>query len=162
MKADHSSVAELRRVASFISFMGLDNDIMQAIIDNPEAREPARQALLDSLLTRDVRFLMMVFDHLDPSISDAYRWAKKIGVKEFLAPLELREREVLQFLHGLEGHHQLSFEETIISTGLPVSRLQLIEAQALAKLRHPEYDLIDGLNHGGVLHGPQRDILAQG
>lgn len=162
MKADHSSVTELRRVVSFLSYLGVDNDTMQVIIDNPELREPAKKALVGSFMTREARFLWSVFSHLNPSMTEIFRWIKNIGIQAFLAPLEEAEREAICHLYGLEGWERLHTEDVAVVMATDVAHVGRLESRAFSKLRHPEHDLIDGLKHGGVMHGPTRNLLAGG
>jgi RNA polymerase sigma factor (sigma-70 family) len=66
-------------------------------------------------------------------------------VKRVLDTLEPLERRVLRLRFGLEGDTPCTFGELAAQLDMPRHEVQIIEARALAKLRHPcmGYDLHD-------------------
>lgn len=59
------------------------------------------------------------------------------GIREILATLSGREREVLEYRFGLEDGYPRTLEEVGRFFGVTRERVRQVEAKALRKLRNP-------------------------
>ncbi len=61
-------------------------------------------------------------------------------IARLLAPLDVREREILTLRFGLDRGEPRTLEEVGACFDLTRERIRQIEARAMSKLRHPSYD----------------------
>jgi RNA polymerase sigma factor (sigma-70 family) len=84
----------------------------------------------------------VVADPLAASPFDAAAAALLPGeIAEFLAPLTPRERKVLTLRFGLDCGESRTLEEVGVQFDLTRERIRQIEAKAMAKLRHPAFNV---------------------
>ena len=84
----------------------------------------------------------VVADPLAASPFDAAAAALLPGeIAEFLAPLTPRERKVLTLRFGLDCGEPRTLEEVGVHFDLTRERIRQIEARAMAKLRHPAFNV---------------------
>jgi RNA polymerase sigma factor (sigma-70 family) len=84
----------------------------------------------------------VVADPLTASPFDAAAAALLPGeIAEFLAPLTPRERKVLTLRFGLDCGESRTLEEVGVHFDLTRERIRQIEAKAMAKLRHPAFNV---------------------
>jgi RNA polymerase sigma factor (sigma-70 family) len=100
-------------------------------------------SLSETLSDDDDRELAdVVADPLAASPFDAAAAALLPGeIAEFLAPLTPREREVLTLRFGLDCGESRTLEEVGVHFDLTRERIRQIEAKAMAKLRHPAFNV---------------------
>jgi RNA polymerase primary sigma factor len=90
----------------------------------------------------DAELADVVADPLAVSPFDAAAAALLPGeIAEFLAPLTSRERSVLTLRFGLDRGEPRTLEEVGVHFELTRERIRQIEAKAIAKLRHPAYNV---------------------
>jgi RNA polymerase sigma factor (sigma-70 family) len=97
-------------------------------------REPS--SLSDAVTGDGVSIAELVSDPEDESPDDiAIRSALPAAVAKMLAPLDVREREVIELRFGLDGEPPHTLAQTGARLGLSAERIRQIERQALSRLR---------------------------
>ena len=142
--------SQLRRAptrAEIAAELGVQQHVLAGLMHR--ATTPA--SLSEPLSGDDDRELAdVVADPLADSPFDAAAASLLPGeLAEFLAPLTPRERKVLTLRFGLDCGEPRTLEEVGVHFELTRERIRQIEAKAMAKLRHPAFNVAmrDALEH---------------
>lgn len=82
----------------------------------------------------------LLVDHQAPSpLKEAFRSVAKDELKQVLAQLGTRERNVLIMRYGLKDGRPRVLQEVATAFGISRERVRQIEVRALEKLRHPHH-----------------------